>query len=320
MSALDPPAGMDDARRAIWRDTVQALLAAGTIAVIDVNGLAAYVTAVHTWRRAGDLLARSDVLIERDGRAVPNPALGVQAQAADIIARFARQYRLTAHRPEPVRAAEPMRGPAPGADPGPERAEDGTWYCAEHQTTHGHCRNKDGTRCHGQLKAGLLTCRMHQGGAPEAKHVAAVLERERTYGEPVRISAADAILHELWRTAGHVKWLGERVADLEAAALTWGTERTVTRFWGEFPGSETVAKAGPHVLLDLYERERRHLVHVAAEILRVGLAERMLDTAKRQGEDYARVTDAILRDLDLTAEQWARVPEVVPRRFRELAS
>jgi len=61
------------------------------------------------------------------------------------------------------------------------------------------------------------------------------------------------------------------------------------------------------------------------DVARLGLEEwalRLLtnrrDEAKRRGTEMALVMNAVLHDLELTREQWALVPEVVPRRFREL--
>lgn len=315
MTALDPPNNLDAASKQVWRDTVTAILEAGTITHLNVPSLAAYVAAVANHRRATLLLTQTDVLINRDGKASANPALAIQTQAANTIATFARQFRLNSG------GAGPIDAPGPKSD---RDDHPGTW-CDEHHRW--ECRaNKSRGRgeCHA-IATSTGRCPKHMGG-PEAraKKLASDLVRPDTialgvtYGEPLRITPEAALVGELWRTAGHVKWLGDRVSELEASALTWGTTQTVSRWWGEFPGSETVQKAGPHILLDLYDRERKHLVHVASEIIKAGLAQRLLSQAQEQGAAYARALDLILRDLDLTPEQWRQVPAVVPARLREL--
>jgi P27 family predicted phage terminase small subunit len=335
MSDLDPPAHLSPAARTLWTQTVQAILEAGTITRLDPNSLTAYVSAVRSHQRATQILDRTDIMIERGGtpahgqpgepgyrpatpgKLAPNPALAIQRETAQVIATFARQFRLNAGQP-PGQPADQPGQPTPMQEPQPMRP--GRW-CEEHGRM--ECsgnRSRGRGICHGSVMAGLSTCRMHPGSNAALKHLAAKLEREPTYGVPVQMTAEQVLVNRLWTRAGHVKWLGDRVGELEAAALTWGTDRIVEKWWGEFPGSETVRKAGPHVLLDLYDRESRGLEALAAKIVELGLASRLVTAAQEQGATFARVTDLILHDLDLSSEQWALVPEVVPRRFRELTA
>lgn len=336
-SQLDPPPGLDDTTRRLWLETVTQLREAGTVFRVDPNSLAAYVSAVRSHQRATALLSQTDIMVIQGarqddqgndipgtGKAVPNPALAIQREAAATIATFARQFRLTASRPAagpeqpPAPADQPMSQPqakAPGGKPGT--------YCEEHRRYEcGAEKSRQRGPCHAAAEPDNAAgrCRSHKGG-PSARAVALanrLVRAEPTYGTPIKISAEEALVGELWRTAGHVKWLGDRVAELEAQALTWGQDRKVVRYWGEYPGSEIIEQARPHILLELYDRERKHLVHVAAEILRAGLAAQLLRTAQELGTTFGKVVEAILGDMQLTAEQQALVPVVVPRRFREL--
>ena len=308
---LDPPPGLAADRRAIWVDTVAQVMAAGTLERLDPNSLQAYVEAVWRQRRAATLLQQTDVLIEQGGQAKANPAVQVMDQAARAIAAFARQFRLNAATPgTPDQPAQPQNVPAPGVQPGR--------WCEQHRRRECTSRNAKGGDCHAIAKLTTGRCGFHDGRSKAVRLAEKLGVTIPTYGAPRRIRAEQAVLEELWRTAGHVAWLGDRVAALETEALTWGTTQSVHRWWGEFPGSEELRKAGPHVLLDLYYRERRHLVDVAMGILQHGLAARMVDEAKERGTAMAQLVDAILHDLDLSQEQWKRVPQVVPARFREL--
>lgn len=310
---LNPPPGSTPAFREVWTQTLEQIMGAGTIARVDPNSLSAYVSAVLTHQRATALLNQTDILTDQGGKPGPNPALAVQRDAASTIAQFARQFRLTAAAPPPQPGQEPTDEPEPRKD------HYGTW-CGQHGRWECYAPKTGGRGpCHKIAEPPDGRCsQFHGGRGKAAKVLAARLVREPTYGTPARVTAEQALVEELWRTAGHVKWLGERVAELEAAALTWGQSSTVTRWWGEFPGREAVEKSGPHVLLDLYDRERRHLVHIATSIVSAGLAAKLISAAQEQGAAFARCTDAILHDLGLSEEQWAMVPEVVPRRFREL--
>ena len=69
----------------------------------------------------------------------------------------------------------------------------------------------------------------------------------------------------------------------------------------------------------LYERERKHLVAVAAAALKAGVEERRVRLAEQQGNLVADVIRRILDALDLSPAQRERVPEVVPAQLRLLA-
>lgn len=62
----------------------------------------------------------------------------------------------------------------------------------------------------------------------------------------------------------------------------------------------------------------RDLRATAKMMLDAGVEERQVRLAEAQGAKLAQVIRDILADLDLTPEQQARVPVVVPRRLREM--
>lgn len=147
-----------------------------------------------------------------------------------------------------------------------------------------------------------------------------------TYGRKVETTAVEALLDEVQWTAGHVAWLRDRVREIEEGELTagdgggehplvWGTTRRKTggEDWGE------TQEAAPNVWLRLYQTERTHLVKVCSEAIKAGIEERRVRLAEQQGALVAQVIRSILADLDLTAEQQERIPDVVPRHLRALA-
>jgi hypothetical protein len=169
-------------------------------------------------------------------------------------------------------------------------------------------------------------CSMHGGRAPAvmaaaerraqqgALHAAAV-----TYGLPVDVSPTQALLDEVQWTAGHVAWLRDRIQELEQSELTWG--RSEYREGAGEKGSEwkSVEKAGPNVLLELYERERRHLVAVTTAALSAGIEERRVRLAEHQGQIVAQALKLALTDLGHDPSDPA-VLKVVATRLRELAA
>lgn len=216
-----------------------------------------------------------------------------------------------------------------------------------HPSCIGHRR--DGQPCRQKRMHEQDVCRLHGGMAPRALANAEKRGQERaareavvTYGLPVDVSPTEALLEEVRWTAGHVGWLRARVQELEQSQLVWGVTKTEREAAGEdritfggaeaddeettglvdasaLPVSKVVASAGPSIWLDLYDRERKHLVAVCAAAIRAGVEERRVRLAEQQGELVANVIRAVLADLGLSEEQQARVSEVVPRHLRVLA-
>jgi P27 family predicted phage terminase small subunit len=313
---LDPPAGLPAARAAIWQETVAELADAGTLFRLDLNSLAAYVAAVADHRECSRLIAQSGVLIERDGKAVTNPALQAQTQAAGVIAQFAKQFGLTRHKAPDTPAEPPKRARSPLH----ERDHAGRW-CEEHRRW--ECvspRSRGRGTCHGIATANG-NCRMHAGHSTvAAKAVAKLVRQVPTYGEPVSISPGEALLQEVRRSAGIVAWLGEVIGALDAEDVVWGIERRTDRTAGDFPGADIISSARPNVWVSLYQQERRHLVACCAEALRANVDERLVRLAELQGGRIVTALNGIFEDLELTAGQRERLPEVVPRRLRELVA
>jgi hypothetical protein len=186
---------------------------------------------------------------------------------------------------------------------------------------------QSGQRCKRAPAVGLDKCAMHCGlSKAERKRAAERFLAEQqaakavvTYGLRRDISAIDALLEEVQWTAGHVAWLREQVSQMEHDDLIWGRTEQVEKTAGEFPGVDTTEAAAPSVWVELYYRERKHLVDVCKAAITAGIEERRVKLAEKQGALLNDVIRRILARLNLTDDQSALVPEVVPQELRRAA-
>jgi hypothetical protein len=140
-----------------------------------------------------------------------------------------------------------------------------------------------------------------------------------TLGSPVDVDPAKALLDEIAVTYGHVQWLRSKVQELSPGELVWGVTQTDQGSGPQGPVDVTTEKSAPNVWYSLYMTEREHLVKVSAAALRAGIEERRIKIAEDQGNMVAAVLQRILAALNLSPEQWAEVPTIVPRELRALA-
>jgi hypothetical protein len=182
--------------------------------------------------------------------------------------------------------------------------------------------NKEsGERCRLAHPPGGSVCYRHGGQIGRIRRAAKARATEQearamvaTYGLPIEISAEQAILEEIHRTAGHVAWLAEQVRALDENELVWGVTRV--KEGGEDRG--TTQEAVPNAYLKLYMAERAHLAKICADAIRAGIADRQVKLAEQQGVLVARALKAILDGLNLTAAQRALALTVVPEQLRAL--
>lgn len=203
---------------------------------------------------------------------------------------------------------------------------------------HGKSRPGHGPKCGGTNRAGqpcgntagkgtdhvgIGNCKNHGGSTPTQRRSAQIETARRavtTYGLPREVTPDVALLEEVHRTAGHVAWLAEIVAAIEQEDLVWGKTEEVDKNATEFGGVDTTYKAIPNIWLTLYQQERKHLAAVAKAALDAGIAERQVKLAEQQGQLLAKAIRCVLDALDLSHEQKARIPEVVPPILRAITA
>ena len=322
---FDNPYEATDPRRDIWAQTVARLTAHGQVFKADPDVLTAYVEQVHTNRRATTLLGQTDVLIIRDGRAVPNPAVEVQRRSGAAIAALARQLGLGKTPLASALAESPL-------------AQDDSRWCEVHDRRECKHRNSAGTDwCHQwKLVKGLDECRKHGGMKLDELRAKGQARMARLYGTRADVTPVAALLDEVSWSAGHVRSLRDALAAVEeepgpdgraGSGMWWGTTRTVTRD-GEVV--ERTEEAKPNVLLTAYNAERAHLAKVAHAAITAGAQQEAVDVAKALGAGFGRIIDAIMARMwavpdelagasagDLVRWQQRSVPAFIPAVLRE---
>lgn len=172
-------------------------------------------------------------------------------------------------------------------------------------------KNRAGNPCQrpagwGTDHAGYGRCKLHGGshknGRAQGRKLMAA-EAVVTYGLPREIDPHNALLEELHRTAGHVAWLATKIAAFEDDADL-----------KQYAGSEDgMLWEKPAVWIDLYHRERKHFAEIAKTCVSVGIEERRVQLAERQGQLIADVLRGVLTELGVIDRP--EVPAVVRRHL-----
>lgn len=168
----------------------------------------------------------------------------------------------------------------------------------------GRCQKQAGW---GTNHPGYGRCRLHGGNTPSGVKEGARLRAEAevvTYGLPREIDPQDALVEELYRTAGHVAYLAMVIGELEQSELKQYASAGVDR---------ALVWEKPSVWLELYQRERKHFAQIAKTCIDVGIEERRVQIAEQQGQLIAQVLRGVLADLGVADHPDA--PEVVRRHL-----
>ncbi len=169
--------------------------------------------------------------------------------------------------------------------------------CNAPRTTAGHkgkrCRQPAGWGVKGMNRG---PCKKHGGATDSVRQhhqKAMALEAVVTYGLPRKVDPHTALLQEVWRTAGHVTWLASIIHTSDSNALVWGPTEEQMQTQKQRRGAASMPhgsfdvethsgtiQAAPSVWLQMYQKERRHLVDVCKTAIACGIAERQVRLAE----------------------------------------
>jgi len=209
------------------------------------------------------------------------------------------------------------------------RAEGNTYeICGAKRAKGGVCLLSAGW---GTNHTGFGRCKFHFGNTPShtianAKEI--LFRQMPTLGNPREIDPHSAILEEVHRTAGHVEWLRVVIGTVgmnpDDPAAEQITDETGFDPQGHMAALRQFTEAGiqPSVWIDLYQRERAHLIRTCKMAVDMGCAERTVRLAEDQGRMIASVIRKVLNDpqLQLNNAQKAALPAIVRRELLSIES
>lgn len=126
----------------------------------------------------------------------------------------------------------------------------------------------------------------------------AILEARR-YGRARNINPFTALLEEVRRSAGHVAWLGAKIAEAPEDA-------DLLDEWAPW--------------IRLYHKERAALVNASEKAIKLGLEERVVRVEERRAELIAQVLLATLEELGLPMEIRQRAPAILREQLLAIES
>lgn len=213
---------------------------------------------------------------------------------------------------------------APRKDRPQKRDKHGNPLCGAKKKNGKTCSNAAGK---GTDHVGYGPCLYHGGQLPSVKkavHKQIAAEAVVTYGLPREVDPQTALLEEVWRTAGHVDYLFKMVQLHDPEALVWGVIETKEIPVDTKDGKTTMipierkSAARPSIWLDLYRKERSHLVEVCRVAIAAGIEERRVRLAEEEGKMIAQVIRGVLEDLGVSDRP--ELPKIVRNRLLLVAN
>jgi hypothetical protein len=156
--------------------------------------------------------------------------------------------------------------------------------------------SRTGKPCKKDAIKGGTVCSTHGGKAPQVKAAAERRQQEAAaeiaivaYGIPREIDPHNALLHELYRTHGHITWLEQQISALEADSLH-----------GPVGGGEnSIPRHEPHVLIRMCMDERKHYAAVARDCIKAGIEQRRMELTEQLAEQIAAFARGVMDDLGI---------------------
>lgn len=186
------------------------------------------------------------------------------------------------------------------------------------------CRRMAGA---GTTHTGVGRCSAHGGsttsgrkaaGRAYARTVADQIKMQMTLQRlPYDVSAEEALLEELGRTAGFVRWLEVTVGAWTASQtdVPFALTEVIKEEW-ERSGSMMSVDTQRAEWLRIYQSERQHLIRCARACIDANISERLVRLEEEKAVTMVNVMRLVLTKLGLADDP--RLPMVIPAAIREI--
>ncbi|AXH49455.1 hypothetical protein SEA_CROSBY_67 [Streptomyces phage Crosby] len=130
---------------------------------------------------------------------------------------------------------------------------------------------------------------------------------------PADMSPVDILMDELKRSAGFCFWIETKMSEWTDGLIELGATNYDDK------GAMQTAPTNEREWIGIWQSERKHLATVAKMCIDAGVDERRVQLAERQSELMFMLINEAFDMLQLTAEQQARVPKIMPALIRQMA-
>lgn len=308
-----PPQWYTAPMRTVWEQEAAEIIDLGHKRPLNPDRLNALVGHIMRARRASELMATSDVLINRDGVPVDNPLRQIISDEEQAAQKIRREFGLT-RRPLPPDTTRPDTALMPPTAITPL----GRW-CDVHQRRECESRRANGEQCHGSCVATFARCRKHLGmSLSDPRVVLAKAEAKNPLaGQPKDIGPAQALLWRVRVYAGEVERLDQRIASMSEDELMYGTTRTeLKEDYGDVPERVTVREERLSPWLVLRAQREKALQDACTAAIRADVSEKLVEMVKMEAALLARLIISALGKLGITDDE--QVKTVVRGAVAEL--
>lgn len=187
-------------------------------------------------------------------------------------------------------------------------------------------KKRDGEACRARPIKGGTRCVRHGGAAPQVQAKAAerVIEANargilgRIDPTQPRENPVETLLNLIHGKTAEVSWLRGKVQALQDEDLVWGKTEHKEGVGPEGPINLDVFKSEQSIWWRLLREAENQLANWITMALKAGVDERRVRIVEAQGSLVAGAIKSILDGLNLTTEQAALIPVLVPQALRQL--